>query len=128
MLVNVIRDTDSVYIGTMQAFKGMKIKNGAEIIKVNERSVIVSSRHSDEKITEASVWYTDAVLYGFDEIETHILEYKAAKRRQFAEGEWWFEQKGDFVDEDILQNTIVKAGYEFAKATNALRELVLKGL
>jgi len=128
MKLRVIKDSDTSYIGTIEARVGLPTKDGKVIAKVNTKSVIVEGRDSTDKVTDASVWYTDAVKYGFDEIESTVLEHEAAKKRQFSEGEWWYEQRGEFVEPHVLQNSRVKAGYEFAKATAMLRELALKGL
>lgn len=130
MKIRVIRDTDSSYIGTIDAAVGMPIKDERVITKVNSKSIVVENRESSDKLLqgEASIWYTDAIKYGFDKIESCALEYEAAKRRKFTEGEWWYEQRGEFVEPHILQHPTVKAGWEFAKATTALRELALRGL
>lgn len=131
MKLRVIRDTDTSYVGMIEATPGMPIKGGRKIEKVNNKSILVRSIEVDdylEKLEDASIWYTDAIKFCFDAIESDLLEHEAAKRREFSEGESWYEQKGEFVNSKILENTRVKAGYEFARATAILRELALKGL
>lgn len=128
MKLRVISDTEACYVGSIDAAIGMIVKGGQTIKKVNEKSVLVKGLDSDDKLTDASILYSEAVKHGFKVIESHELELEAAKRRKFKEGEWWYEHCGEITDLKILEDATVKAGYEFAKATAILRELALKGL
>ena len=130
MKLRVIADSDTRYLGSIEARIGMTITDDRKITKVNTKSIVVEGKqaYSKENLTDASVWYMDAIRYGFEEKLSIVIEGMAAKERRFKEGEWWYVEKCDFVDPLILQNHIVKAGWELAKAVQTLRELALKGL
>lgn len=133
MKLRVIRDTNSEYLTSIDAEAGMLLKDGRAIAKANSKSIVVTGVDGESegaKLLEAAVWYSDAVEgnYGIEKVEGHELEMQAAKARKFAEGEWWYNHRGDFVSLHTLQNPCVRAGWEFAKSTSVLRNLILKGL
>jgi hypothetical protein len=128
MKIKVKRDADSVFVGTIKATVGMTFESGVKITKVNEKSISLEGSDWSDKLTDYTIWYTEAIAYGFEKIESHEFELIAAKERKFKEGEWWYHQKGDDVYPNIIEDPIMKAGWEFAKSVQTLRDLALKNL
>ncbi|HEY9295306.1 MAG TPA: hypothetical protein VIQ31_02830 [Phormidium sp.] len=150
MKLRIISDSDSFYLGTIEAVVGMELKDGRVIVKVNPKSIqviqplVFGTQTEIVKITEdsiweeTSIWYTEMLKWGYPqlELEQHQVQIEARNERHFSEGEWWFFRVRDCKDyeiekeltqvvETILKNPIKKAGYEFASATYTLRKLVL---
>lgn len=89
MQLIVIKDSDDIAIGKIEAYAGMKLTNGYEIIKVNSKSVIAidGEDHKETFFSPVSIYYTEAKRWGFNNLEVNdSAEDFAAAERKFRWG------------------------------------------
>lgn len=123
MQLKVITDSDRSGIGTIDAQIGMELANGYTISKVHEKSVVAECKgHTDKFFAPTSIFYTEAVQWGFSHpaVDTQV-ENLAALTRKFKQGESAYQQYIDYGYAPILSNRIEQAGYSFAQQVQADR-------
>ncbi len=133
MQLRIIKDTNNEGIGKLgriDAIVGMELANGYTVIKVNNKSVIAELDGYEEKFFIAtSIYYTEAICWGFTGfVVNHQAEKKAAIARNFERGEAIFRQHYEQNITLLLEDTVKRAGYEFALKMQVQRELAIAAL
>lgn len=138
MRINVIRDTDSICLGSVRATVGMRTSCYGTVTKINDKTVIVKTVRGDEiklGASDISIWYSDAISNdGFPLLDEkdHKAQRKAATIRHFKFGEDLCNQDYDYdheklEDSGIFKNETISAGYRFASTVEELRGITLEG-
>lgn len=101
----------------------MKLANGYKISKVHQESVVGECNgHTDKFFPPESIYYTEAVRWGFSHPSVdEQVENLAAITRKFRQGEAAHQQYLDYGYVPSLSNCIESAGYNFAEQVQAER-------
>jgi hypothetical protein len=131
MQLIVIKDSDDVALGKIEARLGMWLANGYQIIKVNVKSLIARDKEEfEEKFTSpTSVYYTEAKRWGFSSREVDdSVENRAALMRKFRRGEFAYQHYIEYGVILPLSDSIERAGYEFARKLQEMRSSEIQRL
>jgi len=131
MQLIVIKDSDDVALGKIEARVGMWLANGYQIIKVNAKSLIARDKEEfEEKFTSpTSVYYTEAKRWGFSSREVDdSVENRAVLMRKFRWGEFAYQHYIEYGVILPLSDSVECAGYEFAKKVDKMRSIEVQQL
>lgn len=127
MQLRVIQDSDRLSIGTIEAQVGMRLANRYKITKVHTKSIVGECNgHTDKFFAPESIYYTEAVRWGFSHPAVDKkAENLAALTRKFRYGEAAHQQYVEYGYAPTLTDGIEEAGYSFAKQVEAHRQSAL---
>jgi hypothetical protein len=130
MQLRVVKDTNNEGIGKLgkiEAQVGMELANGYKVVKVNDKSVIAELNSYKQKFFPVtSIYYTEATCWGFTcSLVNHQAQKKAAIARRFERGEAVFQQHYERNITLLPDDSVERAGYEFALKVQAQRQLAI---
>ncbi len=115
-------------IGEIEAQAGMELANGCKVVKVNDKSVIAEhDGHSEKFFDPTSIFYTEAKSWGFSAKAgvDRRAENLAASVRKFNRGIEAYQKFQEYGYTLPLNDPLEKAGYDFAKVVQEMREAAI---
>lgn len=130
MQLRVITDSDRTCLGIIEAQVGIRLANGYTISKVHPKSVVAECNgHTDKFFPPESIFYTEAVRWGFSHPTVdENAENEAAITRKFRHGEAAHQQYINYGYAPALADGIEEAGFAFAKLVEAHRKSAIAQL